>query len=256
MECIKFYDTQKGFASGGFRDLAGCMWKTTNGGQIWSIDIVGPEPLNDLYLINTSRILAIGGDFEYGSSYVNSYNSGNSWFYDTLGIYGVARALDFRTPGEVWVSVGPNFSMSSDTGNSWTSFPTPDSLRLEDICFTDSLNGWGVGYEGVLMQYDKTVSSVNSFSDNYTPESFDLYQNYPNPFNPVTRISYYLSKAQDVNLTVYNSLGEVIATPVNEYKHSGYHSFDFKSGNLSSGVYFYKLTADGVSKIRKMLLVK
>ncbi|MBL8008585.1 MAG: hypothetical protein JNJ56_13770, partial [Ignavibacteria bacterium] len=47
-----------------------------------------------------------------------------------------------------------------------------------------------------------------------------------------------------------------IATPVNEYKHSGYHSFDFKSGNLSSGVYFYKLTADGVSKIRKMLLVK
>lgn len=88
------------------------------------------------------------------------------------------------------------------------------------------------------------------------PTEFSLQQNYPNPFNPTTRITFNLPKNSQVNLSVFNLLGEKVATIVNQELVAGIHAYNFDGSNLSSGVYFYKLDSEQVSLTKKMLLVK
>ena len=88
------------------------------------------------------------------------------------------------------------------------------------------------------------------------PVMFYLSQNYPNPFNPSTRIDYSIQKDGYASLIVYNTLGQVVAEPVNEYLTAGNHHVDFNASDLSSGIYFYRLTADNNVSIRKMTLIK
>ncbi len=88
------------------------------------------------------------------------------------------------------------------------------------------------------------------------PLQFALKQNYPNPFNPSTNITYELPKSSFVQLTVYNILGEKIATLVNATKDAGVHSVQFNAGNITSGLYIYQLKAGNVTLSRKMMLLK
>jgi hypothetical protein len=88
------------------------------------------------------------------------------------------------------------------------------------------------------------------------PEVFDLAQNYPNPFNPTTNIKYSVSNEKVVKLTVLNSIGQEIAVLVNESQQPGVYIVNFNGSSLSSGVYFYKLTAGDFVSTRKMLMVK
>ncbi len=88
------------------------------------------------------------------------------------------------------------------------------------------------------------------------PSGFLLAQNYPNPFNPSTVISYQLSAASYVVLNVYDVLGREVARLVNERENSGDHKVTFEGSKLSSGVYFYRLSADGFTVTKKMILAK
>jgi len=75
------------------------------------------------------------------------------------------------------------------------------------------------------------------------PTTFELYQNYPNPFNPTTAISYLLMANCQVQLMVFDLLGREVMNLVNEQQEAGYHQVAFNAQNLSSGIYFYQLTA-------------
>ncbi|HXX65104.1 MAG TPA: T9SS type A sorting domain-containing protein [Bacteroidota bacterium] len=88
------------------------------------------------------------------------------------------------------------------------------------------------------------------------PESFSLAQNYPNPFNPSTTIQYALSKAQNVQLKVYNLLGQEVATLVDGRMAAGFHSVQFNAARLASGVYIYKIVAGDFVSAKKMILLK
>jgi hypothetical protein len=90
------------------------------------------------------------------------------------------------------------------------------------------------------------------------PVSFKLEQNYPNPFNPTTTIKFELAKASRVSLKIYNLLGELVATLIdNELKAPGAHITTFEARSLTSGVYFYKLETDaGFVGTRKLLLLQ
>ena len=89
-----------------------------------------------------------------------------------------------------------------------------------------------------------------------TPSNFKLNQNFPNPFNPVTQISYELPQQSDVLLEVYDMTGRQIATLVNETVAAGSHQVSFDAGNLSSGVYLYRLTAGNQVFSRKLTVIK
>jgi len=88
------------------------------------------------------------------------------------------------------------------------------------------------------------------------PGKFILSQNYPNPFNPVTRISFELPKEGLVKLEVFDVTGRFIKTLVNENKLAGFYEVEFNGGNLASGVYFYKISVDNFTDMKKMILIK
>nr|HPN39393.1 T9SS type A sorting domain-containing protein [Melioribacteraceae bacterium] len=92
--------------------------------------------------------------------------------------------------------------------------------------------------------------------ENLIANTFDLKQNYPNPFNPTTEIIFSLQNSEHVNLTVYDMLGKQISVLVDDYKKAGKHNITFNGNNLSSGVYFAKLTSGSLTKTIKMCLLK
>ncbi|MBI3587278.1 MAG: T9SS type A sorting domain-containing protein [Ignavibacteriales bacterium] len=81
-------------------------------------------------------------------------------------------------------------------------------------------------------------------------------QNYPNPFNPTTVIHFTLPQSGVVSLKVFDMLGREVATLLNEYRNAGSYQVSFNGSSVTSGVYFYKLEANGRSLIQKMMLVK
>ncbi|MCL5267031.1 MAG: T9SS type A sorting domain-containing protein [Bacteroidetes bacterium] len=109
---------------------------------------------------------------------------------------------------------------------------------------------------------EKTVSASSSDeSDRHSTVSNEQaaetgLSNYPNPFNPTTTVSYKLPTSGFVTLKVYDALGREVATLVNGNQDAGVHSTVFDGTGLASGVYFYRLTAPGVSQTKKMLLTK
>ena len=102
---------------------------------------------------------------------------------------------------------------------------------------------------------DKTTI-ISEEHNRLQPFHFQLLQNYPNPFNPSTTIKYSLEKKANVQIDVFNMLGQQITTLVKEQETAGEHSVTFDARKFSSGVYFYRLTAGGKIDIKKMLLMK
>jgi hypothetical protein len=113
---------------------------------------------------------------------------------------------------------------------------------------------------GALTWFDIQVG-VNDEVTSQIPEGYELFANYPNPFNPTTNIKYALADKGFVKLSVYNMLGQKVATLVNELQESGIYSATWNGraddGNsVSSGIYIYKLDAGNFSISKKMMLVK
>jgi len=111
--------------------------------------------------------------------------------------------------------------------------------------------------------YEIDTTDIHTWTpvDSVMPGSFMLSQNYPNPFNMATTISYSLKQEAQVDLSVYNSLGQKVVTLVNETRPAGVHSACWNGltalgTEAASGVYFYRLTAGPIRESRKMLLIK
>ncbi|HSD62646.1 MAG TPA: T9SS type A sorting domain-containing protein, partial [Ignavibacteriaceae bacterium] len=113
------------------------------------------------------------------------------------------------------------------------------SYRLKQINFDGSF------------EYSKEVE----VEVNYKLE-FSLSQNYPNPFNPSTMIKYSIPKDGYVNLKIYNTLGQQVAELVNGIVKAGSHQVTFNAGNLSSGVYYYRIESGNYVSVRKMMILK
>jgi len=134
------------------------------------------------------------------------------------------------------------------------------STEINYYSFTDNpqLNGVNQLYYR-LKQVD--FSGTFSYSDvvNLTydvPAEFVLSQNFPNPFNPSTRINYFVPNESFVSIKVYDFLGREITTLVNETKSTGSYEIVFDASDLTSGTYFYTLTAENYSTTKKMIIIK
>jgi FlgD Ig-like domain len=113
-----------------------------------------------------------------------------------------------------------------------------------------------------LILIDKFGELTSLYGDiSEVPERFELLQNYPNPFNPSTVISWQLAVGNQVELKIYNLLGQEVRTLVNERKEAGYHTVEWDGRDdagtpVSSGIYLYRIKAGEIIKIRKMVLLK
>lgn len=215
-----------------------------------------PVPLNQIQFVGMRG----------GADFLGSWNAGGCWCVnDTVtgqmkvlrpignNRYQITVTAPAGTPGGVYeykfgvmypgadtVNGGSN-PLDNEAGfgqnHRFTLFNAPNQLIVLDRRFGD----W--------------AASVDRISD-IIPAKFELLQNYPNPFNPITNIRYNLPRESKVTLKIFNSLGEEIVTLFEEIQAPGSYEVKFSANNLPSGMYFYRLEADGVSKTMKMMLIK
>jgi len=131
----------------------------------------------------------------------------------------------------------------------------PDNTVDDPIQFNVSISSNDYTFWSYTINY--LVTALDKEQVNNIPVKFALSQNYPNPFNPVTTIAYQLSKSTKVQLSVYNLLGQKVATLVNQKQPPGTYSVEWDASDFASGIYFYKLKTDqNFSKSRKLIVVK
>lgn len=125
--------------------------------------------------------------------------------------------------------------------------PTSTRDFITGCCDENDLGGGGDDSSRTLHRNTDESSLVREFQ---------VSQNYPNPFNPTTRFDYALPYDAYVRLRIFNTLGQVVATVVDEIQTTGWKSVEYDAGPLPSGLYFYRLDAGQFSAIKKMLLIK
>jgi len=118
------------------------------------------------------------------------------------------------------------------------------------------MNNTAVSPYLVRVEGSGTTQSVHHPEPGTLPGEFSLTQNYPNPFNPSTEISFGLPVSSNVTLTIYNVLGQEVATIANQQFDAGYHTVVWDAGNMPSGIYFYRLSAGSFTDLKKMVLMK
>ncbi|HSD63498.1 MAG TPA: T9SS type A sorting domain-containing protein [Ignavibacteriaceae bacterium] len=152
-----------------------------------------------------------------------------------------------RKNGSSWDKIG--FVQGHGTTIQKNEYSYKDNIgNLTQKDFTYRLKQ--IDYSG-LYEYSSEITINNS-----SPSNFSLSQNYPNPFNPSTQISYTLSQNSDIQLKVYDALGKEIATLVNSKQAAGKYEVTFDASKLSSGIYYYTITAGSFNETRKMILMK
>lgn len=156
----------------------------------------------------------------------------------------------FTTPVIKFGATGPKInSVKADDGNHRVVYFGFAFEQLDDHSVSDSLIKRSVHWltEGI---------SLDTPKEEIVPASFSLEQNYPNPFNPSTTIRWQLPAGSWQILKVYDVLGNEITTLVDEFRPAGTYEVAFDASSLSSGVYFYKLSAGSFVDIKKLLLIK
>jgi hypothetical protein len=128
-----------------------------------------------------------------------------------------------------------------------------DSSGLGGIVMARNL--MGINSDGTLITIDK-FGFTTGISQDQVPRGFDLEQNYPNPFNPTTIIKFSVPERGQINLTVFNSLGQEMKTLVSREMGAGSYEMKFNASSLPSGVYYCRLATGGKIETKKMILMK
>jgi len=215
-------------------------------------------------------------------------HSTSDWQYDSLIYQG-----NFTNPA-LWFTAPPIDSIADSLGavtvggvSFGSSIPVgSDQLMAKLYLSLAPVNSWQAGSEVTLdssfvppaSDFLMTLTSgtiiptflgarVVTYNDikiddgSALPTSFQLAQNFPNPFNPSTKINYTLMTKSQVNLEVYNVLGQKVKTLVNDVRDAGVWQVEWEGDNdngaqVASGMYFYKLTAGDFVQTRKMVFLK
>ncbi len=259
------------------------VYKSYDGGATWTNSSTGfgttttdNDPVRGLSMSTIDTVTILAGRFfnsTNGGPWLST-NGGTSWTQIAGGITPTAPGSLIRSvlirpgsntefffggdattaqPGGVWRTTNSGGTWSDFNGGSMLNTMTVRSLGWRT---TDNtlFAGVSVGASGVH-GYTFPPTGVHD-PGNGIPKDFSLNQNYPNPFNPSTVIDFAVPKTAFVTVKVYDLMGKEVKTLVNETKQAGYYSLNFNASNLTSGVYFYKITAGDFTASKKMMLVK
>ena len=161
----------------------------------------------------------------------------------------VASAANFMTPTTSYSKISMDFIYVS---------PVVPNNGYVQLGIGPKQSG-SVAHQGSFYIVDDLAmegTATDVKTDNAIPASFELKQNFPNPFNPSTDIEYSVPFKSNVKISVFNLIGQKVADILNEVKEAGSYKAHFNAGNLTSGVYFYKLEAGSFVSTKKMILTK
>ncbi len=208
----------------------------------------------------------------------HSTNNGKSWIYRPMTSNNQSCAYTFCTSdsssaagnnfGAGFVTLNGDSVLSSKTtaGTSFTSSKLNNTssspVFSPSFCLYNNNGSKSVaavfaGNSGINAYFDAEhlITGIQTISYEI-PSGFSLEQNYPNPFNPVTNIRFSIPKSGVVTLKVFDVSGREVAQLINENLNAGSYNYDFNASYLSSGVYFYRISSEGFSDVKKMILVK
>jgi photosystem II stability/assembly factor-like uncharacterized protein len=254
---IYFKDAMTGLVCGG----ADIMFKTTNGGVNWTPTPLPGGTATEIYkmsFVNNQYGWVIG----LNNKVFKTTDFGSNW--DSIGyVVGASNVqcsffTDLYT-GWAGVVNSPNIKMWKTTngGYNWigqTNYPY--IALVSSIYFLDNNTGWTVGGGGYIYHTTNGGLSFISETGKSVPDEFKLFQNYPNPFNSQTNFEYQINKNDTYKLEIFNTDGKLVDVIFNKYKQKGEYSVQYNARNLSSGIYFYKLSSPNGSVIKKLVLLK
>ena len=257
---FSFFSKTFGYASGGRVDIAGVIWRTTDGGNNWSSIGLSPDQIYDVFVVDSLNAITLSGDPEllYPIAIIKTTDAGVSWDYTELSFFGVAFALDFLDDKEGWSAAGYKFLNTYDGGKTWIEQFIFDSTIVYDLQFVDKYTGFACGEDGALLKFTSFKKPL------VNKPTFELY-NYPNPFTEKTYIEFtVLSPDFDIptkaKLKLYDILGNEIATLYEDEFWWGRYGYEFnpltENLNLSSGVYLLTITSGDVNQSIKILYLK
>jgi hypothetical protein len=191
-------------------------------------------------------------------------DSGLVWFMFDNGTNGDSAAGDLiftrilvfpqYSPFRIQYKYGANWGLPTNTGSNdnENGIGNDHFITLQSRLISGTVrNTFGAMGDHQLEDVLVDVKDLGTLPDNYS-----LEQNYPNPFNPSTNIRFSITEPGFVSLKIYNALGQEVATLLNEEKVAGTYEFNFNASDLTSGIYFYKITSNNFTQTRKMLLIK
>ncbi len=201
-----------------------------NGNLYWTKTFynIKNERLNKFNVINDNK-------FVYSIYYWSYYSNDSSYF----------RIMTTDSLGNI-INEKKIMSIEVDSPTFWLDGIQP--VRNGDILFVGSAYYPGLSDNVYAIRTDSTLNYPNYFiglkkDEHSIPRKIELFQNFPNPFNPITTIKFSLSEGSITKLIIYDILGCEIATLVNEKLQAGNYEIMFNASDLTSGVYFYKLSA-------------
>jgi len=243
------------------------IWVTTNGGTNWTKINSGlpyrwvtrvavhNDSANVCYVtLSGYKVDSTGAHIfrtsNYGASWISvSGNLPNAPINDVI--------IEPYANGTLYIGTDIGVMSTTNYGNTWFVLETgiPSSVPCHDLTLNDATRKLVVWTHGRSAYYT-ILPFLGINSQNEIAKGFELFQNYPNPFNPSTKIKFTVPTRQSVTVSVYDITGRIIRSFLRSYKTSGTYEIDFDGSNLSSGVYFYKCTANGFAQTKSMILIK
>lgn len=221
--------------------------------------------------VNLSLTIDKNGNIWAGTEYKGIYKfDGTGWTNYTknltgLDYYGDGIASIFSDPsGNIWAT--NSSAIIKYDGTNWEYWNGSDTVGVSGypyrvVFLDDSSNVW-TGSNGLVeftgnsfLRYNLSIIAGIDNNENI-PGTYFISQNYPNPFNPSTEIEYQIPKESFVVIKIYDSIGREVRTLVNKDKPAGNYRVTFNATSLSSGVYFYRITAGSYTSVKKMILMK
>lgn len=229
--------------------------KTTTGGESWTENYLDTIPLNSLskpfgrymYASGNNKIVR-STDYGYTWNIIHqsNYYLSKIEMVDSLTGYCLG-SLNSGSWGIILKTI--------NGGINWNIQYTQSINTFTSISFVNSLCGNAVGSEGLILRTN-TGGIVTHINNQETITDFNLAQNYPNPFNPRTNIKYQVPKSTFITIKIYDILGNELETLVNENHLSGMYNVDWNAEKYSSGIYFYKFSANDFTETKRMVLIK
>ena len=208
--------------------------------------------------INTQGHIFVGGDRSF-----KSVDGGQTWTeLDIPGQIGVI-GLSVNQSDDLYLATWNSVYRSGDDGESFQSLDSDlEDVQIRSMTMdTDGILFAASSYDGIFKSTSSTITTAITENPVLLPQVINLMQNYPNPFNPNTSIKYELPATNQVELSIYNLLGQKIVTLVAGRQNAGIHQVEWDGRNsfgqnVASGMYIYRLTTWNQQITRKMLLLR
>ena len=163
------------------------------------------------------------------------------------------------------ILIFPVFILAQDYQIIYDDFPSSaGETTINNLLETGYITGNVIGLSsdgtyqlqsGLIFIYEHLITEIDE--NNNTPNiRYQLYNNYPNPFSFSTSVMYCIPRSTKVKIQIYNLRGQIVETLLNEEKPAGYHTVEWDAENMTSGIYFYKLSTKDETFIKKMILMR